>query len=142
MYICGIIKPHALDQVNEIQRALTEAGVRIVQIKRTCFSVPMIDVLYDHMSPNARTSIAQDLVGKTGFALLLEVESVKKLLYIVGTSSDPRACDPESIRARFGVQEEPTLVGNEFWYRNAFHRPINTREAVRDLMHFFFEMER
>ena len=137
--ICGIIKPHAVHQAQEIQRALREAGILILESKEVCFDMRTIEILYDHMSHDARASIAEEFArdGRVGTALLLEVQSIQRLLEVVGTESDPRACKRGTIRARFGVHEEPVLMGAEVWWKNAFHRPIDMREAVRDLYYIF-----
>jgi nucleoside diphosphate kinase len=137
MQLASIIKPHALGRAEEIICALRTAQVKILKTKVLWFTQTLIEILYDHMSTDARRAIGRELVEKQGLALLLDVESIERLLEIVGTESDPRACAPSSIRARFGIRAEPVYVGADLWWQNAFHRPIDIREAQRDLFHLF-----
>jgi nucleoside diphosphate kinase len=139
MYFCGIIKPHALHYADEIKDALGDSGIRIITTKHLYFDTVIIEVLYDHMSAHARASIVRELSrdGGIGTALLLESISIERLLEVVGTESDPGKCSAGSIRARFGVHEKPILLHAEFWWKNAFHRPTNMREAVRDMSYIW-----
>ncbi len=89
------------------------------------------------MSSTARQAISKQMVGKVGIALLLCVPSIELLLEIVGTESDPSKCKPWTIRACFGVHTPPIQVGSDPWWDNAFHRPIDAREAARDLRYIF-----
>jgi hypothetical protein len=137
MFLCGIIKPHALKQSAVIFGVLEAASVIILKKKSIYFTHELVEILYDHMSPEARNDIARRLVDHEALSLLLSAPSIGRLLEIVGKESDPRLCSPGSIRARFGIHAEPATVGNEVWFENAFHRPINAREAARDLMCIF-----
>jgi nucleoside diphosphate kinase len=137
MQLCGIIKSHALSVSEDILQILQIAGIRILEKKFFLFTREHIDVLYDHMSTETRTAIAKHVVGLKGLALLLCAPSIERLLEVVGTESDPRRCAPQTIRARFGVHADPFDVDNDPWWDNAFHRPINEREAVRDLACLF-----
>ena len=74
---------------------------------------------------------------RKGIALLVETSSVEEILKIAGTHSDPSMCAPDSIRARYGIKSEPDILGKDFWWDNAFHRPIDTREAKRDVALLF-----
>lgn len=137
MFLCGIIKPHALSQSVEILGVLQTASITILETKLVYFTHELIEILYDHMSSEARHAIGQKLIGLEGIAILLSAPSIERLLELVGRESDPRLCGPGSIRARFGLRAEPATVGNEVWFENAFHRPINAREAARDLLYIF-----
>lgn len=137
MYICGIIKPHALLHADNILAALIAASITIRATKRVVFTAHMIETLYDHMSPEARQDIARKLIGSEGLALLLDTPSIEGLLAVVGCHSDPRLCAPNTIRSRFGIHSSPASVGQDPWWENAFHRPIDMREAKRDLFLIF-----
>jgi Nucleoside diphosphate kinase len=134
MRLCGIIKPHALKHSKEILEVLRDASLIILEIKPILYTNTLVEILYDHMSSEARSIIAQKLVGHQGRAILLCAVSIEQLLEIAGTESDPSLCTSDSIRARFGVHALPAKVGCEPWWDNAFHRPINMREAIRDLL--------
>ena len=137
MQLCGIIKPHALPCTREILALLEAKHAFILEMKSVRYTNELVEILYDHMSADARTSIAEQLVGLDGMALLLSVPSIEWFLRVVGRESDPTLCSPNSIRARFGAHAEPALVGGEVWWDNAFHRPIDEREAARDLLYLF-----
>jgi hypothetical protein len=137
MLLCGIIKPHALHQTRDILGILTNASIIIHETKGIIYSRMLVDILYDHMSTEIRVAIANDLVGNEGLALLLTTQSIEHLLEVAGRESDPAACAPKSIRGRFGVHSEPLCVGNERSWKNAFHRPIDLREADRDMRAVF-----
>ena len=137
MLLCGIIKPHALAHSEEILDALISAEVKIHETRPVRFTHELIDILYDHMSDAARDAIGKRLIGLSGTSVLLEVSSIERLLEIVGRDSDPQKCVGDSIRARFGAHVPPTYVGEDMWWENAFHRPVDAREAARDLLHIF-----
>lgn len=135
--LCGIIKPAAISHAEEILDTLRSSSIIIHKTKLILYTHDLIEILYDHMSPSARHGIAQKLAGHTGIAILLSAPSIQEFLEIIGTESDPHACAPGTIRARFGVHDVPARVGDGVWFENAFHRPINSREAKRDLWHIF-----
>jgi nucleoside diphosphate kinase len=137
MLLCGIIKPHALDHTTEILSMLQKASIEVRATKSLLFTHSLVEILYDHMPSDARHTIAQSLAGKVGLALLVSVPSIECVLEIVGRESDPRLCAASTIRARFGVRAGPTHMGTDPWWENAFHRPIDEREAARDLREIF-----
>ena len=137
MLICAIIKPHALPHTEEILSTLQHSSISVVCTKELYFSDQVVHSLYDHMPAPAREAIALRLVGQTGLALLLDVPSIVRLLEVVGIESDPAKCAPGTIRERFGVHGAPALVGTDPWWENAIHRPIDMREAMRDLWQVF-----
>ena len=137
MLLCGIIKPYALNRSEEILQILQNASIVILEKKRFWYTPEMIEILYDHMSPEARDGIARRLVGLQSLSLLLSAPSIERFLEIVGKESNPRLCAPGTIRARFGIHDTPTYIGDDVWYENAFHRPIDAREAARDLALLF-----
>lgn len=137
MHICGIIKPHALDRSREIIDALAAGSILILETKPLVYTDELVEILYDHMSAAARSGIARQLVEQEGLALLLEAPSIVQLLEIVGTESNPSACAPGTIRYHFGIHADPILTGDDPWWENAFHRPIDAREAARDLSYIF-----
>lgn len=94
-------------------------------------------MLYDHMSTEARVMIGERYLGKKGIALLLTFESVEHCNGILGSESDPRACEAHSLRAIYGSRTEPERLGEWQWWENAIHRPIDERERVRDLLLVF-----
>jgi nucleoside diphosphate kinase len=137
MLVCGIIKPHALHRSNEILIALQTDGALVKETRRICYTHKLVEILYDHMSPEARRGIERQLIGLNGLALLLCVPSIEWLLEAAGRESDPSKCESGTIRFRFGVHTTPLCVGEDYWWENAFHRPINAREAARDLLRIF-----
>jgi nucleoside diphosphate kinase len=132
MEVCCIIKPSGLRHTEAIIEVLEDAGMIIWQRKEIIYTNELAHQLYDHMSPEAQDDIAKDLEGKPGLALRIEVPSLESLLDVAGRESDPRACAFGTIRWRFGTHENPAEVGGTPWWQNAFHRPIDIREAKRD----------
>jgi hypothetical protein len=141
MLLCGIIKPHALPHSREILETLINADIVVEKTKCILYTQELVEVLYDHMSLEARQGIGRQLSGLHGLAVLLRVPSIERLLDVVGRESDPSKCKLGTIRACFGIHEAPQQIGNkcgnEWWWENAFHRPIDEREAARDLLHIF-----
>jgi nucleoside diphosphate kinase len=133
MQLCGIIKPHAMENSNEILVALKDTAVIVYRTKKIFYTAELVEILYDHMSAEARSDIASRYVGLEALALLVSVKSIDKFLEIVGKESDPRLCGKGTIRERFGIHCDASAVGGEQWFENAFHRPIDAREAIRDL---------
>ncbi len=121
----------------EILEVLCEKSLPVLETKPLCFSDSLVHTFYDHMPYSAREAIARSLAGKTGLALLVEVPSIAHLLEITGSESDPSKCALGTIRERFGVHGIPSILGSDPWWENAIHRPINTREAMRDLWYVF-----
>lgn len=140
MRICCIVKPAALKHADAIASALEEAGIPILAQKHIVYTIPFIDVLYDHMSPAARFAIGLRMAGAPGIAFLVEALSVDAFLEIAGRESDPSKCAPHSIRARFAKGAEEERVSDWVWFENAFHRPVDEREAHRDVSLVFPEM--
>ncbi|MES2225184.1 MAG: hypothetical protein V4480_00035 [Patescibacteria group bacterium] len=102
----------------------------------------MIKTLYDHMDVEAQWNIAQRYEHKRGCALLADFPSIDTCMRLIGRESDPRACAPHTIRARFGSKTEPEHVGEWLWWENALHRPVDERERLRDLALIFPECAR
>ncbi|HEY0948540.1 MAG TPA: nucleoside-diphosphate kinase [Candidatus Paceibacterota bacterium] len=137
MRACCIIKPKATGRRDEIVAALKNEGVSIIREKRITYTKALVHALYDHMDQSARDAIAARLCGMDGIALLLEVASIDRLLEVVGDDSDPRRCRPHTLRARFASGASEERMGDAPWWENAVHRPINEREALRDLSLLF-----
>jgi nucleoside diphosphate kinase len=133
MHLCGIIKPHAREKSTEILVALKDAGMIVCRAKKITYTAELVEILYDHMSAEARSDIASRYIGLEALALLVSVKSIEEFLEVIGKESDPRLCVKGTIRARFGIHCDASRVGSEQWFENAFHRPIDAREAVRDL---------
>lgn len=111
--------------------------MRIVERKRITYTEELIQVLYDHMSDTARTYIAESLAGKHGLALRIETPSIAKLLKVVGDQSNPHQCSPASIRFRYSPRQKPYRIDGWDWWENIMHRPVDMREATRDLQLIF-----
>ncbi len=137
MKVCCIIKPEAVGIEADIIRVLIERGISVCMLRPITYTRSLIDELYDHMPEDARNAIADMLVGKEGIALLLEVASLSILLDIMGRESDPARCAPDSIRGLYGLRAGPVQVGSWPWWENAIHRPVDQREAERDLSRIF-----
>ena len=139
MFVCCIVKPSAQHLCTEIRSALTIVGLPILCEKEVTYTAALVDVLYDHMSREARTMIAQRYGGCTGTALLLYASSIEACLAVCGKESDPRACTLESIRGRYGSRGDFECLGDWPWWENAIHRPVDERERARDVSLFFPE---
>lgn len=137
MRACCIIKPSATTRRDEIVAALRSEGISVIREKTITYTAALVQALYDHMDEDARNAITDRLSGKPGMALLVEVESVKRLLDIVGRHSNPALCAPRTIRARFAQDAPEERMGDAPWWENAVHRPIDEREAQRDLSLLF-----
>lgn len=137
MEVCCIIKPNGIRHAEAIFKVLNDAGMPVLEWKDITYTRALAYQLYDHMSPRAQADIATDLDGKPGIALRLEVPSIDALLDIAGRETDPRACAFGTIRWRFGLHANPSDAGGTPWWQNAFHRPVDEREAERDLRLFF-----
>ncbi len=101
------------------------------------YTLPVIRSLYDHMPEDAIAAIALRMEGRSGLALLVEAGSIEQLLAVIGRESDPARCAPGSLRARFGQGAEEERMGSWAWWENAIHRPVDAREAARDLALLF-----
>lgn len=137
MRACCIIKPSAVTYRDEIVAALRSEGISVISEKTVTYTEPLVHALYDHMDTRAREAITLRLKGKDGIALLLEVASIALLLEVVGHDSDPHRCHPRSLRARFAQDATEERMGDAPWWENAVHRPIDEREALRDLSLLF-----
>ncbi len=137
MKICCIIKPEALSHRSEIIDLVNQRGIKVLTEKKVQYSREIVEVLYDHMDPSTRRTISELFNDKEGIALLVEAPSAEEMLSIAGTHSDPSQCAADSIRARYGIKSEPDILGMDYWWQNAFHRPIDMREAKRDVALFF-----
>ena len=137
MNVCCIIKPDGLQHSTEIIRLLISSGIPVCERKRMTYTKELVDQLYNHMSTGARAQIKTNFVGKCGLALLVRAPSIRRLLAVAGVHSDPRQCAPNSIRFRFGTHGIPERIDDWDWWDNAFHRPVDMREAKRDLNLFF-----
>lgn len=137
MRACCIIKPSAVTYRDEIVAALKSEGISVICEKTVTYTEPLVHALYDHMDARAREAIIHRLKGKDGIALLLEVATIARLLEVVGHDSDPRRCHPRSLRARFAEDASEERMGDASWWENAVHRPIDEREALRDLSLLF-----
>jgi nucleoside diphosphate kinase len=133
MKICCIIKPSAVPHAEAIISALAEAGIEVIGRKDIVYTIPLIRALYDHMPDDAVCEIAQRMAHRPGIALLTRSPSIDRLLEIVGRESDPARCAAGSLRARFGNGAPEERVGSWPWWENALHRPVDEREAARDL---------
>lgn len=139
MHICCIVKPSALAHTEAIIKALRDADMPVQKRRNIIYTLDLIDTLYDHMSAEARQDITDRMASRPGVALLVESESVEALLKVAGSESDPARCAPNSIRARFAKGAPEERVGSSVWFENAFHRPVNDREAARDVAALFPE---
>ncbi len=139
MFVCCIVKPSAYPLREEIMEVFRDASMPILAIKDITYTEALVDLLYDHMSWEARTMITQKYGGCTGTALLICAESIEACLTTCGRESDPRACVPGSIRGRYGSRGDPEMLGAWPWWENAIHRPVDERERSRDLEIFFPE---
>lgn len=137
MEVCCIIKPSGIRHTEAIIGVLAKAGMPVIEQKEITYTRALAYQLYDHMSPEAQRDIATDLDGKLGIALRIEVPDIERLLDVAGRETDPRTCAFGTIRWRFGTHENPSDVGGTPWWQNAFHRPVDLREAVRDMRLFF-----
>ena len=137
MRLCCIIKPASLPQAAIIIRALEGEGIPLLSQREVIYSDSVIRTLYDHMPEDALFAIKGRMEGGIGLALLVEAESIEKLLAVVGRESDPARCAPMSLRARFGKGAPEEQVGTWAWFENAIHRPVDAREALRDLSLLF-----
>lgn len=133
MRICCIIKPHAIEHADAIIAVIEEQGACVRRREEILYTTPLVHALYDHMDADARDAITERLCGKPGIALLIEVASVDRMLDIAGRHSNPALCDSGSIRARFARDATEERMGTARWWENALHRPIDEREAERDL---------
>jgi nucleoside diphosphate kinase len=120
-----------------ILEVLRIASLCVRERKEIIFTRELVHQLYDHMTMTAQDSIAENLDGKPGIALLITTPSLRVLLDVVGRHSDPRKCAFGTIRWRFGTHENPHDRGGSKWWNNAVHRPVNLREARRDLALLF-----
>lgn len=137
MDVCCIIKPDGLPYATEIIQSIAHAGLCIVERKRIIYTEKIIHELYDHMTMPARLHIAVSMVGKIGLALRIRTSSILQLLAVVGCHSDPRRCSPHSIRFRFSEHTSPQHIDGWDWWENTIHRPVDMREAKRDMALFF-----
>ncbi|MDB5237353.1 MAG: hypothetical protein JWL88_455 [Parcubacteria group bacterium] len=137
MEACCIIKPEGLRHIGAIIRILNRAGMRIREQKMIIYTESLIQQLYDHMSPLAQAYIAFGMADRPGLALLIDTPCISRLLAVAGSNSDPQRCEPHSIRFRYGIREYPKQIDGWEWWENAFHRPIDLREAERDLQLLF-----
>ena len=137
MEICCIIKPEAAHRAADIRSKIAERGIAVRESMDIIYTDELIAGLYDHMSEQARRDIAFRLSGKKGIALVLDAADTETVLEIAGRESDPRRCAPGSLRAEFGLYTESDPVGAEEWWQNAIHRPVDEREARRDMRLIF-----
>ncbi len=139
MFVCCIIKPPAHSERDAIMQAMRVAGMEVIAQREVMYTRKLIYVLYDHMDSSARTCISKKYAGRIGTALLIQVDSIRACLEVIGSESNPEACARGTIRARYGSRGEPEYFGSWEWWENAVHRPIDERERLRDLAHLFPE---
>lgn len=139
MLMCCIIKPPMYGIRDAIKCDLIHAGIEIVSSKAFAYHARAVDVLYDHMDEAARLCITRKYGGRIGDALLIEAEDIEMCKEIIGTESDPCACQPHTLRARYGSRHAPERIGGWLWHENAVHRPVDERERIRDLALIFPE---
>ncbi|MDB5265791.1 MAG: hypothetical protein JWM39_504 [Parcubacteria group bacterium] len=137
MDVCCIIKPDGLPHAAEIIQSLVRAGMCVRERSRIIYTEDMIHQLYDHMNAAARTHIAASMIGKAGLALQVRTPNIVQLLAVIGCHSDPRRCSPNSIRFRYSEHTSPQHIDGWDWWENVMHRPVDMREAKRDIALFF-----
>lgn len=137
MKLCCIVKPSAVPNADAIALALTEAGIPVIERKDITYTPSLVGILYDHMPDEAVSEITRRMDQKPGIALLVSANSIEHLLDVVGRESNPGLCAPRSLRARFGRNAPEERVGTWSWWENALHRPVDEREARRDLRLLF-----
>lgn len=139
MLISCIIKPPAYTSRYEILQCLLQFPISVISTKEITYDAHLVDILYDHMDIQARVHIMERYEGQVGVALCVDVPSIAACMAVIGTESDPRACTPNTIRAKYGQLTEPERIGEWLWWENALHRPVDERERVRDLSYVFPE---
>lgn len=137
MRICIILKPSVVTREREITERLHKRDMIIEKRREIVYSAALLDALYDHMSEDARVAIRERMCEKPGIALLLANTSVGEVLALVGSKSNPAECAPGTLRALYGHNAPEERMAEWPWWENAIHRPIDEREAVRDLALLF-----
>lgn len=131
-----IIKPEAMGFRVDIRKSITQAGLVIVRATEMVIPPAILDMLYPGLNVDLRRA-TQLFMGnaKTEIGEVVREDAVNILLAICGEFVDPAACEPHTIRARYGFRQAER-VGNASYYRNAIHRPKTLAEAARDLQLF------
>lgn len=132
-----IIKPEAMKYQKQIKSIITSSGLSIVSTKTLILSSAVLKELYPTISIELWKATLTYLSHNESEMGIVEGENaIKRLLIIGGESTNPKLCNPNSIRGRFG-EKEAVYIGGVIYYKNGFHRSHNKLEAIRDINLFY-----
>ncbi len=135
-----IIKPDAMKHARKIKRILLRAGLKIVSSKKIRLTQKIIDRFYDNLryKKSIRQATMYYLLNKTVEIGIVEGKSaILRLVAVCGQWTNPRKCEPGTLRALFGGKRGKRISRRYIFWRNVIHRSRNKTEVKRDLRVFY-----
>ncbi|MFA4818441.1 MAG: nucleoside-diphosphate kinase [Patescibacteria group bacterium] len=135
-----IIKPDAMKRSRKVKNVLLRAGLKIVSSKKIRLTPKMIDRFYDNLrhKRSIRQATMDYLLNKTVEIGVVEGKSaILRLVAVCGQWTNPKKCEPNTIRALLGGKQGKRINRSYTFWRNAIHRSRNKSEAKRDLKIFY-----
>lgn len=130
-----MIKPEAMVHQEKI-RTLISGHLALGERKTVVLPEWVMQEFYADLSEDLqRATCIAFSAGPVELGLVHGHDAIGVLRRLAGDKTDPKDCQPESIRYRFGVKE-PVAVGGARYFLNAIHRPIDEAEAVAHIKIF------
>lgn len=136
--IC-VIKPDAFLRREDIIRRLENSGFSIV--KRATRQIPerfLAEVMYRDCTPSEIEATGHAFAKGPCEILMIRggADVVEKVSRLAGLKTNPKDCEPGSIRHEYGSHEAEMLKDGSEFYHNAIHRPKTKEEQANELREF------
>lgn len=126
-----MIKPEAMPYRAEITAKIRQ-NLDITEQKELILADWAISEIYDDLSEGLWLATRFALSRTVELGLVQGDNAIAKMYGIAGTRTAPKECENDSLRFLYGIAE-PIFVGGVKYYKNAIHRPRNSKEAIKDI---------
>lgn len=128
-----IIKPEATRNSILIKKKIMNAGLEIIMQKKIQLNETLITSLYPSIKHDLlKAHIAHLCTSFCEVGVVKGPNAINKLFLIAGENTNPAECQTGTIREIFG-EKKAIIFGSAKYFKNAFHRPKNIKEAQNNL---------